>query len=1373
MATPIKERGIRWTENYGDKSSVLKKEMDEQIGIGSYFRWEGYDKTTDTDYYVVVCPGYSKKKGYFFFAGLRKIPAEHGASGKKFTSQADALNYAMDTWNVPRPQQRPAKAYNIADIRNKSVVLDAQHNSSEAFIENQRIIVSKMQKEAFSLLESASAGGNFVQDYGEKTYPEMLCWAYRASSIMGLLAAFNTRKSWVGTDVTNVGKNSKVVNDFTGKVEKAPLAPILATCDSPSEELFKQRTAKGKEDNRLYKIKRREKDGEIESYEPFTPMLDGDTNGYTLHRWKNVRVYPKINIPSNALPVLMNSLVGLRAEGLKYKNDVKEYKNLKLWDLNSYRETIPGFTAQDEVLNKPVGKKSNLIFTFSMDARMFAPFQRAMNSVLSQATEGRKSTSKIGITNQHQKNLVDLYAKHERDQDRAEQDSQKRGKPYTRQEFGWDTPCYEQIDIGGSQLIVYDPDFGLPIELRMGSDESGNKVTETSEDIKESKVAEVKRGADKKEATFAFKSIPEIMSRNANPFLILLGKKSAEAEAGNKKSAQELKEILSMMSSNDPENSGPEFMGFIRSKTRENMNDPDIQKWATKTELNGRTGTDYTVKIKEAMERFLSLKQSLLVKGIELEAEEKNITGPSEKEIEYEKENKEFMELYQNLKPIIDGFRITSAYKYTHLDPADFPDSRTCANVLSNVTSSGYNVDNDGLPLDEYDRIADGRNERGRGLKKENKSYAPKAVARAKKEGKSADGKDIFATRTFNPSEVWMDDKGKRRLGRYHYGPMPEGVDPTQDVTGLPVVVEDPIQYIPDGKGGLRKLVKGISKLKDANSHNRFIAGATNRVNIGPPEESAKKTQRKLLKGGVPNTTFSAYQAEQCIKETVKNGRLHHVRKPGIPEQVINQDPANTREDNKEFYTFKDPDTQEERDISGSFEKDANGTVHSKDTNDLLPVIARLLNLKGSEVGPFTPLTSRDIRLIYEISNDAIDYYDSINAFRNKNENDPKIYSMGEEYEKRGVDEKKFNYGRICSECVFKSKDQIKPEILQEIESAMSDPETALKPKPVNAFSVEYRVKGTEKWETFNDEDGNSELFGSEQAAKTALSLSRFAKQNDKEFRIFSENTPSVLEHDTGNGRITQGQEILTNKIAMYQQGKSRAEVEPPRVDRFANDYAPLETIVKTRTEKAQDVIDQLKDRGLTPEQIKEEADKQISIVPEEQKPALEEVKNLINKELEPETTPGVPEHPPEIVPEQPAPVTEPAKPQEVIPEQVTQPQQPVALPATPMGRVRQPRQVPLPVPPQEEALKIFEQDRTLKRLPADMLQIRLNRYSPEVRQELERLINQNKAPVPVLVNASTVDKLVALASRYEDEGRFNEADVIDRMIKAIIEKTK
>ena len=1345
--------------------------MEKEIGIGSYFRWEGYDKTTDTSYYVAVSPGYSKKKGYFFFAGLRKIPAEHGASGKKFTSQADALNYAMETWNVPRPQQRPAKAYNIADIRNKPVVLEAQHESN-AFFNNERVIISSMQKEAFSLLGGVGTANNYVPSFGEKSYPEMLCWAYRASSIMGFLAAFNTRKCWVGTDVTNVAKRSKVMNDITGKQEESPLAPILATCVSPSTEVFNNRTKKATEDNRLYKIEREERTGNIKSYEPFAPMMENDTPGYTLFRWKNVRVYPKLNIPANALPLLKETLPALQAESFKpeYRRKVGDFKNLKEMDASYMgREGIPGFTFPPEIVTGKLSeKRSNFIFTFSMIPEMFPLFQRTMNSVLSQATGGKKREAKIGITNQHQKNLVDLYMKHEKDQDEASKNTQSKGMPYQKQAFQWNTPCYEQINIGGSQLVVYDPYFGLPLELRMGSDESGNKVTEASEDIKESKIAEIKRPSDKKEATFVFKSLPEIMSRNANPLLMMIGKKSAEAESGNAKSAKELAEILSMMESNDPENSSPEFLNFVRAKSMEYMKDPNIQKWATKVDINGKPGIDYTIKVKESLARFLAMKQSLLVKGIELGQTERGTPDHTKLQGEYEKENEEFGKLYQDLKPIIDGFRMTSAYKYTHLDPSDFADSRTCANVLSNVTSRAYNVDSDGLPLDELDRIADGENDRGKGFKLENQDYAPKATARAKKV-KLPDGRNSYAARSFNPSEVWMDGKIKK-IGRYHYGPMPEGVDPTQDVTGLPVIVENPVQCIPDGKGGIRKLVKGISRLKDPNSRNRFIAGATNRISIGPPEESAKKTQRKLHAGGVVNDSMSAYQAEQTIQETVENGRVHHVRRPLPSEQVINQNPANPRKDNKEFYTFTNPETQQKDDLSGTFEKSGDGTVHSRNTNHLMAVMTRLLGLKGDEAGPFTPLSSRDIRLIYEISNDAIDYYQALNSFQNNNKTDPQLYTRGEELSKKGVDDRKFNYGRICSECVFEGGDKIRPEIVQEIEASIRNPDAALKPKPVTVFSVKYRKKGEEKWDAFVDEKNKPELFGSEQAAKTALTLSRFANQPDLEFTIFSKNKESVLEYDRG-GVITHRQNKLTQKIASYKQGKSRGEVEPARVDRFADEYAPLETIVPNRKEKAEKVIEQLKNEGLTPEQIQKEVDKQIKLVPEEQKPALKEVKKIIDKELQPEIVPVIPERPAEMVPQEPVP---PVQPQVVAPEPIVQPQvqQPVATPSVPQIRGRKPRPVPMPIPPQEEARKIFDQDKILKRLPPDMLQIRLNRYSPEVRQELENLINQSKtAPSPV--NAETINKLVALASKYEDQGRFGEADIIDRMINSIIEKAK
>lgn len=124
---PIKDRGIHWKELYGDKSAYLKEECEKQIGAGSYFRWEGHDHTSGSDYYVVVAPGFSKKKGYHFFAGLRKIPAKNGASGKKFQTQAEALSYAMEKWRVPRPETKQHKQYTVNDIKNKAIVLENVH----------------------------------------------------------------------------------------------------------------------------------------------------------------------------------------------------------------------------------------------------------------------------------------------------------------------------------------------------------------------------------------------------------------------------------------------------------------------------------------------------------------------------------------------------------------------------------------------------------------------------------------------------------------------------------------------------------------------------------------------------------------------------------------------------------------------------------------------------------------------------------------------------------------------------------------------------------------------------------------------------------------------------------------------------------------------------------------------------------------------------------------------------------------------------------------------------------------------------------------------------------------------------------------------
>lgn len=104
----IKDRGIDWKESYHQKSASLKKRFDRTIGPGAYYRWEGHDYTTDSNYYVVVGPTVQSDLGKCFFAGIKKMPKDphakaYSPSGEYFTSIIAALSYASDKWGVKIP----------------------------------------------------------------------------------------------------------------------------------------------------------------------------------------------------------------------------------------------------------------------------------------------------------------------------------------------------------------------------------------------------------------------------------------------------------------------------------------------------------------------------------------------------------------------------------------------------------------------------------------------------------------------------------------------------------------------------------------------------------------------------------------------------------------------------------------------------------------------------------------------------------------------------------------------------------------------------------------------------------------------------------------------------------------------------------------------------------------------------------------------------------------------------------------------------------------------------------------------------------------------------------------------------------------------
>ena len=116
----IRDRGIRWEEEYGEKSIHLKKKYDKALGPNSYLRWEGHDYTTDSDYFVVVGPALEKSGIKSFFAGIKKLPPKarrkkvYAPSGKYFPSIVAAISYASEMWGVRMPDD--AGQYTKADL---------------------------------------------------------------------------------------------------------------------------------------------------------------------------------------------------------------------------------------------------------------------------------------------------------------------------------------------------------------------------------------------------------------------------------------------------------------------------------------------------------------------------------------------------------------------------------------------------------------------------------------------------------------------------------------------------------------------------------------------------------------------------------------------------------------------------------------------------------------------------------------------------------------------------------------------------------------------------------------------------------------------------------------------------------------------------------------------------------------------------------------------------------------------------------------------------------------------------------------------------------------------------------------------------------
>lgn len=138
----IKDRAINWKEAYQEKSDDLKIRFDSMLGPGGYFRWEGHDYTTNSNYFVVVGPAITKNGKKMFFAGIKKLPKNqdqkhhYAPYGEYFGSMHSALSHCGEKWAVPFPKGSPN--YTMAQLEPLDIPRHVK-GSSYNFIKTSRI----------------------------------------------------------------------------------------------------------------------------------------------------------------------------------------------------------------------------------------------------------------------------------------------------------------------------------------------------------------------------------------------------------------------------------------------------------------------------------------------------------------------------------------------------------------------------------------------------------------------------------------------------------------------------------------------------------------------------------------------------------------------------------------------------------------------------------------------------------------------------------------------------------------------------------------------------------------------------------------------------------------------------------------------------------------------------------------------------------------------------------------------------------------------------------------------------------------------------------------------------------------------------------
>lgn len=945
MAKPIKERGIKWTESYGDKSSYLKREMDEQIGLGSYFRWEGHDSTTGNDYYVVVSPGWSPKKGYHFFAGLRKMPADHGASGKYFNSMREALNYAYETWRVPKPDTMPApwSAPTVDSIKGKDIVMEGRQSEASSDKQTKVSWLSPEPKKKDTKLGMSmrSMQEQFnMQVGGPRILKEHYCWAYAASPVMGFLPALYSRFRIQGVDGQNFNPNAapRTYNLFgaAGPGDVVPdesrprdmqkygrpipgvdperadeRPPLMATCQEPDEEEFARHSSGSLVTERLYSIPKSmggEGGGKYPIFKQPYPAKPGDEN-FSVSRWSDKPLKVKVEIPSGTIGIAE------RDQFIEKWNDLflREYREALA---DKYRKAVAEPAApeeaeraramldealgmdrilveEDEASGVPEGRRkpvdADQVYHLTLMVQS-APALDRFSGIIAKRTKALKGASHVTRVipdNTVTKNFLKLYNRSREIWASGNQsDIDKYG---IAEQFDFDQPYEQTIKLSEGQLLVYD-DLGMP--RAMAVDHSANEGWQMEEKREELKLRYV------------------------------------------------LKDPVAFVERNEP--------GFA-------------QAWSAWQEGDKRA----LPQVKRALDSFRAkAAANALAKGD-------------------------------------DGRSISVRDVY---------DSRTVAPLLTNPKADLPKTDQNKLPVtDDGSPVSPGFTE-GMGdevltqdlfhreVSDMVRPYTVEATSEAVGEG-PAKGSSVWAARYYDP-----------KRGDYVYGPMEQAVpgsSPRQELSGVPTMTRKASMAVAEPGGGTYGIARNEFVLYDPESRGQFIPGNLFDLEMAPLGVSSQGQHRK--NAGLNDGFHIKYWMHKAKWDS---GKGHSTARRQNPDEFVEAVPPGMEQ------------------YAGT----AKGKVVFYDSGKAMEFLRNELRLPKSATEPFTPLTVMDLKVINQKAQEGREFYE-----RNRER-----FEAGE-IPPGTPEHEQCRYGKAVSECGgFK---YMPKEILEEIDKAKADPESAMRPK--------------------------------------------------------------------------------------------------------------------------------------------------------------------------------------------------------------------------------------------------------------------------------------------------------------------------------------